>query len=64
MVLQRYDDERPIHKLKFEKTTFWAQIHGLPPRYMTLKAAKKICEVVGDVLKPVVPNVSDGGSFM
>ena len=31
---------------------------------MTLEVAVKICEVVGDVLQPVAPNVFDGGSFL
>ena len=31
---------------------------------MTLKVVVKICEVVGDVLWPVVSNVSDGGNFL
>ena len=31
---------------------------------MTLEVAIKICEVVGDVLWPVVSNVSDGGNFL
>lgn len=31
---------------------------------MTLEAAEKICAVVGDVIRPIVPNVSDGGNFL
>ena len=31
---------------------------------MTLEVAIKICEVVEDVLRPVVSNVSDGDSFL
>ena len=53
-----------IQDLKFEKTTFWVQIHGISLRYMTLEAAVKICDIVGDVLQPVVPNVFNGGNFL
>ena len=62
--MQRYDCDMSIQELKFEKTTFQVQIHVIHLRYMTLEVAIKICEVMEDVLRPVVSNVSDGGSFL
>ena len=63
-VMQWYDSDMSIQDLKFEKTTFWVQIHGIQLRYTTLEVAIKIYEVVGDVLWPVVSIVSDGGNFL
>ena len=49
VAMERYEKETPLHELKFEKTSLWVQIHGIPLRYMTVATAEKICEVIGDV---------------
>ena len=40
------------------------QEHGIPFKYMTIEAAKKICSVLGVVLAPKDPKLYDGGHFM
>ena len=49
IIMQRYDHEQPFQDIKFEKTTFWSQVHGLPMKYMTIAAVEKVCEVLGDI---------------
>ena len=64
VAMERYEKEIPLHELKFEKTSLWVQIHGIPLKYMTVAVAEKICEVIGDVLRPKDPKDADGGSFL
>ena len=64
VTMERYEKETPLHELKFEKMSFWVQIQSVPLWYMTVAAAKKICEVIGDVSRPKDPKDSDGGSFL
>lgn len=64
VVMQQYDKETPVSDVKFDKTSFWVQLHGIPPRYMTMEAALKICNVVGEVTLPKEFNEIDGGSFL
>ena len=64
VVMQRYERACPLKDLKFEKATFWVQLHGLPFRFMTKGAAEKICYTVGVVITTTDPLSSDGGNFM
>ncbi|XP_030936432.1 uncharacterized protein LOC115961627 [Quercus lobata] len=64
VVMQRYDHEQPFQDIKFEKTTFWVQVHGLPMKYMTVAAAKKVYRVVGDVISQSEQKLYDGGQFI
>ena len=41
VAMQRYDNDRPLEDIKYDRTTFWVQVHGLPLRYMTIEAAEK-----------------------
>uniref|UniRef100_A0A7N2LKW2 DUF4283 domain-containing protein n=1 Tax=Quercus lobata TaxID=97700 RepID=A0A7N2LKW2_QUELO len=61
VVMQRYDNDKPLQDIKYDRTTFWLQVHGLPIRYMTIEAAEKICDVVGKVIKQSDSQVYDGG---
>ena len=63
VAMERYEKETLLHELKFEKTSFWVQIHGVPLRYMTVVAVEKICEVIGDVSRPKDPKTQMVGVF-
>ena len=48
VVMQRYDHDLPLEDIKFERTNFWVQVHGLLVKFMTIATAEKICGVVGE----------------
>ena len=62
--MQQYDKETPVSKVKFDRASFWVQLHGILPRYMTLEVALKISNVVGEVEHPKDFNEIDGGNFL
>lgn len=62
--MQSYDKINPLEDLKFHRTLFWAQVHGIPLRYMNIKAAKKTCEVLGQVIPSNGDAGTEGGSFI
>ena len=64
VVMQQYDKETPVSDVKFDKASFWVQLHGIPPRFMTMDAALKICNVVGEVARLKEFNKIDRGNFL
>ena len=62
--MQQYDKETPVSDVKFDKASFWVQLHGIPPRFMTMEAALKICNVVGEVARLKEFNKIDRGNFL
>ena len=64
VVMQRYDHDLPFQDIKFERTTFWVQVHGLPIKYMTIVEAEKICGVMGKVISQLELKLYDGGNFI
>ena len=64
VVMQRYDSESSLQDIKFDRTTLWVQVHGLPLKYMNFEAGKKICEVVGEVIQPSNTRWFDAGEFI
>ena len=64
VVMQRYESDTSLQEISFNKTTLWVQVHGLPARFMSREAAKKICGVVGEVVSPSETKAYDGGNFM
>jgi len=37
VVIQKYDGSSPLQDIKFDRTTIWVQIHGIPLKYMSFK---------------------------
>ncbi|XP_050289780.1 uncharacterized protein LOC126727927 [Quercus robur] len=64
VVMSRYENESPLQDIKFDRTTLWVQVHGIPIKYMIIEAAKKICSVVGEVFTPTDPKLYDGDHFI
>ena len=64
VIMQHYDKTLPVEDLKFDRTLFWVQIHGLLYRYMNVKAAEKICEVLSRVIHSTNSTETERGHFM
>lgn len=64
MIMERYDKNSNIEELKFDKSTFWVQVHGLPIKFMNVKAAEKICAILGRVIPTVNLNEVEGRNFI
>ena len=43
---------------------FGCKLHGLPIKYMSMEAGIKICEVVGEVVRPTETRLFDAGNFI
>ena len=64
VVMQCYEHDLPLEDIKFERTNFWVQVHGLPIKYMTIATVEKICGVVGEVISQSEPKLYDWGNFI
>ena len=62
--MQKYDKTMAMEELKFKKTRFWVQVHGLLYKYMNVKAAEKIRELVGKIIPSTDPAEMEGGNFI
>ena len=63
VVMSRYENELSLEDIQFEKTKLWVRVHGILIKYMIIKAAKKICSVLGEVSTLNDPKLYDGGMF-
>ena len=64
VVISRYENESSLWDIRFEKTKLWVQLHGIPMKFVTLEATKKIGSVLGEVFAPTDPKLFDGGHFI
>ena len=64
VVMNQYENESSLQDIKFEKTKLWVQLHGISIKYITIEAAKKICNVLGEVYVLMNPKLFDGGHFI
>ena len=64
VVMSQYENGSTLQDIKFERTKLWVQLHGIPIKYMTVEAAKKIGRVLGEVFAPTNPKLFYGGHFI
>lgn len=64
MVLQHYDQDILVNDIKFDRATFWIQVHNIPIRYMSKEVAESICDFVGAVYRSIGGVEVDGGKFI
>ena len=64
VVLERYERQTPLEELKFDKASFWVQVHNIPIGYRNKSVTKHICEAIGQVDRSTSVSVSEGGSYV
>ena len=64
VVLQRFEGNKPIKEVMFNRMKFWIQIHDLPYKFMNPKTAIEIGESIGEVVRPRDDSEMRGGTFM
>ena len=64
VVLKRFEGNKPIKEVVFNRVKFWIQIHDFPYKFMTLETAIEIGESIGEVVMPRDDSEMRGGTFM
>uniref|UniRef100_A0A7N2RAN0 DUF4283 domain-containing protein n=1 Tax=Quercus lobata TaxID=97700 RepID=A0A7N2RAN0_QUELO len=64
MVLQRYEKDKNVGDMEFNKMTFWVQVHDLPIRFRTRKIAEQLCEAIGKVNVGTEEAETEGDNFI
>ena len=64
VVLERYKRQTPLEDLKFDKASFWVQVHNIPIGYRNKTVAEDICEAIGQVDRSTNVSDSEGGSYI
>ncbi|KAL0007476.1 hypothetical protein SO802_008978 [Lithocarpus litseifolius] len=63
-VLQNYDKEKDLANMKFNRATFWVQVHDIPIRFRTQKVAKEICGAIRAVNEAPTDAEVEGDGFI
>lgn len=64
VILQRFDESKPISELEFKYCSFWVQIHDLPFKFMNSEMVVQIRETIGLMIKSQDLSKMKGGCFM
>ena len=64
VILERYERQTPLEDLKFNKASFWAQVHNIPIGYRNKSVVEEICEAIGQVDRTTSTSVSEGGNYI
>lgn len=64
VVLQRYDRETDLIDMKFNKVTFWVQVHDIPIQFRNKKVAARICSAIGTVNETRDDSEIEGNGFI
>ncbi|KAL0011760.1 hypothetical protein SO802_006868 [Lithocarpus litseifolius] len=64
VVLERYERQTPLDDLKFDKVTFWVQVHNIPIGHRSKSVAEDICEAIGRVDRSTKALDNEGGSYV
>ncbi|XP_075636755.1 uncharacterized protein LOC142608993 [Castanea sativa] len=64
VVLERYKRQTPLEDLKFDKASFWVQVHNIPIGYRNKFVFEDICEAIGQVDRTTSVYDSKGGSYI
>lgn len=64
IVMQRYEKETPVGEVKFDRASFWVELLGIPPCYMTMEATLNISGVIREVSSPKDFKEIDSGNFL
>ena len=64
VVLERYEGQTPLEDLKFDKVSFWVQVHNIPIGYRNKSIAEDICEAIRRVDRSTKVSDSEGGSYV
>lgn len=64
VLFQCYKTSTPIKELKFDRVSFWIQIHNLPYSLLSTKVALSLGESLGRVSKPRDTSEMKGGNFL
>ena len=63
VVLQRYEGDSPLRDLRFNRATFWDQVHDIPIRFMKKEVVENICDTIGEVIRSIGVTTEESGSF-
>lgn len=52
MILKEWSAKKAIREINFDTSTFFIQVHGLPPTFLDEKSARLIGSKIGEIRSP------------